>query len=185
MFIIHYKTTNTIIYMILITISIIIATCIYVVYNAIAIAIFGIPESLSNTYYLWKEKNGKGWLFPLMMYAVVILMMPAWISLSEGSNFQFLSFLAPASIMFVGTAPRFKDGDLENKVHTISAIIAAVCSLAWVALVTPYWWVMLIWLGFIALAAILTSSYKTCLVYWLEQIAFGATFTSTIMFANL
>jgi hypothetical protein len=169
--------------MTLTTISIIVATIIYVVYNAICLALFSIPESLSNTYYLWKEKNGKGWLFCLMMYLVVALMMPAWISLSEGSNFQFLAFLAPASIMFVGTAPRFKDGDLENKVHTISAIIAAACSLAWVALVTPYWWVMLIWLGFIALASVLTSSYKTCHVYWLEQVAFLSTFTAAILYS--
>ena len=171
--------------MTLTTISIIVATCTYVAYNAISLALFGVPESLSNTYYLWKERNGRGYVFCLMMYIVVALMMPAWISLSEGSNFQFLAFLAPASIAFVGTAPRFKDFDLENKVHTYSAIIAAVCSLSWVMLVTPYWLVILIWFGYIALASIFTSSYKTCLVYWLEQIAFGATFTSTIMFANL
>ena len=167
----------------LVTISIIIATTIFVAYNAVAIAFFGIPESLSNTYYLYKEKCNKGWLFCLMMYAVVALMMPAWISLSEGSNFQFLAFLAPASIAFVGTAPRFKDFDLENKVHTYSAYIAAACSLLWVGLVTPYWWVMLIWLGLIALASVLTSSYKTCLVYWLETIAFGSIFTAAIMYS--
>lgn len=167
--------------MTLTTISIIIATVIFVAYNAVAIAIFGIPESLSNTYYLYKEKSGKGWLFCLMMYLIVAFMMPAWITLSEGSDFQFLAFLAPASIMFVGTAPRFKDSQLESRVHTVSAIIAAACSLLWVALVTPYWWVMLIWFGFIALASIFTSSYKTCLVYWLEQVAFGSTFTAAIM----
>lgn len=169
--------------MTLTTISIIVATCIYVVYNAIAIAIFGVPESLSNTYYLYKEKCNKGWLFCLMMYLVVALMMPAWITLSEGSNFQFLAFLAPASIMFVGTAPRFKDFELENKVHMTSAYIAAACSLLWVAIVTPYWWIIIVWLGFIALASFITSTYKTCLVYWLEMIAFGATFTSAIMYS--
>jgi len=169
--------------MILITISIIAATVIYLTYNAICLALFGIPESLSNTYYLWKEHNGKGWLFCLMMYAVVALMMPAWITMSEGSDFQFLAFLAPAAIAFVGTAPRFKSDDLENKVHSISAVIAAACSLAWVALVTPYWWTILIWFGLIALASILTSSYKKALVYWLETIAFGATFTSAIMYS--
>lgn len=158
------------------------ATAIYLAYNAVSLAIFGVPESLSNTYYLYKEKWNKGWLFCLMMYLVVAFMMPAWISLSEGSNFQFLAFLAPASIMFVGTAPRFKDSQLESRVHTVSAIIAAACSLLWVALVTPYGWVMLIWLGFIALAAILTSSYKTAYVYWLEQVAFGSTFTAAILY---
>ena len=169
--------------MTLTTISIIVATAIYVAYNAFSLAIFGVPESLSNTYYLYKEKWNKGWLFCLMMYLVVALMMPAWISLSEGSNFQFLAFLAPASIAFVGTAPRFKDSQLESRVHTVSAIIAAACSLLWVALVTPYWWVMLIWLGFIAGASVLTSSYKTCLVYWLEQVAFGSTFTTAIIYS--
>ena len=168
--------------MTLTTISIIVATCIYVVYNAIAIAIFGVPESLSNTYYLWKEKNGKGWLFCLMMYLVVALMMPAWITISEGSNFQFLAFLAPASLMFVGTAPRFKDFSLENKVHTYSAYLAAACSLLWVGLVTPYWWVILIWLGLISGVLAITKTYS-CLIYWLETIAFGATFTSTIIYS--
>ena len=169
--------------MTLTTISIIVATCIYVAYNAISLALFDVPESLSNTYYLYKEKSNKGWLFPLMMYAVVALMMPAWITLSEDSDFQFLAFLAPAAIAFVATAPAFKSDDLENKVHSISAVIAAACSLAWVALVTPYWWMILICLGLFALESIMTSSYKSCLVYWLEQVAFGATFTSAILFS--
>lgn len=169
--------------MTLTTISIIVATIIYVAYNAICLTLFGIPESLSNTYYLYKEKSNKGWLFPLMMYAVVAFMMPAWITLSEGSDFQFLAFLAPSAIAFVGTAPAFKSDDLENVVHTTAAIVAAICSLAWVAVITPYWWMILVWFGFIALAAILTSSYKTCLVYWLEQVAFLSTFTAAIMYS--
>lgn len=169
--------------MTLTTISIIVATIIYVAYNAISLALFGVPESLSNTYYLYKEKSNKGWLFPLMMYAVVAFMMPAWITMSEGSDFQFLAFLAPAAIAFVGTAPAFKSDDLENVVHTTAAAMAATYSLAWVALVTPYWWMILIWLGIIAKYTILTSSYKTCLVYWLEQVAFLSTFTAAIMYS--
>ena len=168
--------------MTLTTISIIVATCIYVVYNAIAIAIFGIPESLSNTYYLWKERNGKGYLFCLMMYAVVAFMMPAWLTLSEGSTFQFLAFLAPMSIAFVGTAPKFKDDKLEGNVHSVSAIIAAACSLLWVALVTPYWVAIPIYVVFEGAKAFFSKTYKTCLVYWLEQVAFLSTFTAAIIY---
>ena len=87
------------------------------------------------------------------------------------------------AIAFVGTAPKFKDDKLEGNVHSISAVIAAACSLAWVALITPYWWMILIWLGLIAMASILTSSYKTAYVYWLEQVAFGATFTAAIIYS--
>ena len=169
--------------MTLITISIIIATIIYVAYNAIALANFGVPHSLSMTYYLWNQKSKKGYLFPLMMYAVVAFMMPAWITMSEGSDYQFLAFLAPASIAFVSTAPKFLDTDLENKVHSIAALIAAICSLAWVVLVTPYWWMILVWFGFVAITAVLTSTYKTSLVYWLETVAFGATFSSAIIYS--
>lgn len=169
--------------MTLITISIIAATAIYLAYNAISLALFGIPKSLSDTYYLWKARNGRGWYFSLMMYSVVALMMPAWITMSEGSDFQFLAFLAPAAIAFVGTAPRFKDTELENHVHMTSAYLAAAFALAWVALVTPYWWVILIWLCIVAAISVLTSSYKTALVYWLETIAFGSTFTATIMYS--
>lgn len=167
----------------LVTISIIVATVIFVAYNAVSLAIFGIPESLSNTYYLYKEKDNKGWLFPLMMYAVVAFMMPAWITMSEGSDFQFLAFLAPSAIAFVGTAPAFKSDDLENVVHTAAAIVAAICSLAWVAVITPYWWMILVWFGSMACLAILTSSYRKALVYWLEQVAFGATFTAAICYS--
>ena len=168
--------------MTLTTISILIATVIYVAYNATALALWGVPPSLSYTYYLWKGRCNKGFLFCLMMYAVVAFMMPAWISMSEGSNFQFLAFLAPASIAFVATAPAFLGSELENKVHSISAGIAALCSLLWIILITPFWWIILIWLAVIALAAYLTKTFGRY-IYWLETVAVGATFTSTIIYS--
>ena len=169
--------------MILVTISIIIATTIFVAYNAVSLANFGIPESLSNTYYLYKEKCNKGWLFCLMMYLVVALMMPAWITLSEGSTYQFLSFLAPTAIAFVGAAPMFRDDELESKVHTGAAVVAAICSLAWVILVTPYWWIILVWVGIIIALSFFTKSVKTSYIYWLERVAFESTFTAAIMYS--
>ena len=167
----------------LVTLSIILATTTFVAYNAVSLANFGIPKSLSMTYYLWKNKCNRGWLFCLMMYLVVALMMPAWITMSEGSNFQFLSFLAPAGILFVGSAPAFLSSDLENIVHQVSAYLAAAFSLLWIILVTPYWWIILVWVGIIAALAFFTKSVKTSYIYWLEMIAFGATFTSTIIYS--
>lgn len=169
----------------LVTISIIIAAAVFLVYNIAALILFDVPQSLSMTYYLLKKQpysNAK-WAFPVMMYLVVAFMMPAWITLSEGSPFQFLAFLAPASILFVGTAPAFLDSKLENMVHQVSAYLAAAFSIAWILLITPYWWILLIWIGLVAIAALLTSSYKTSYIYWLELIAFGATFTSTITYS--
>lgn len=168
--------------MTLVTISIIIATIIFIAYNVFTLASYDVPQSLSMTYYLLKDKSEKlKILFPALMYLVVAFMMPAWLTISEGSAFQFLAFLAPASILFVGTAPAFMSSSLENKVHSIAAISAALCSILWICLVTPYWWIILIWLAIAALASIFTSTYKTSYIYWLEMIAFGATFTSTLI----
>lgn len=167
--------------MTLVTISIIIAAVIFTIYNIAALAAFNVPKSLSMTYYLWQEDNSKlKFTFPLMMYLVVAFMMPAWITLSEGSAFQFLAFLAPAAILFVGTAPAFMSSSLENVVHQVSAYLAAALSILWIILVTPYWWVILMWLSLVILMSIFTSSYKSSYIYWLELAAFGSTFTSTI-----
>lgn len=167
--------------MTLTTICVIAATIIYVAYNAMALIYFGVPESLSKTYYLLKDRWNVGYLFTLMMFSVVFFMMPAWINLSEGSNFQFLAFLAPASIAFVGAAPAFLSSDLQGKVHTAAAILAAICSLAWVCVVTPYWVAILIYVVFEGAKAFFSKTYKTCFVYWLEQVAFLSTFTAAIV----
>jgi hypothetical protein len=170
--------------MTLVTISIIIAALIFVVYNIPTLLAFNVPKSLSMTYYLWQELNSKmKFAFPLMMYLVVAFMMPAWITMSEGSTWQFLSFLAPAALLFVGTAPAFKSSSLENTVHQVSAYLAAALAILWIVLVTPYWWVILIWLALVAIASIMTSTYKTSYLYWLELVAFGSTFTSTIAYS--
>lgn len=169
--------------MTLTTISIIIAAIIYAAYNAISLANFGVPQSLSMTYYLWKNKVNAGFVFPIMMYLVVAFMMPAWISLSEGSSFQFLAFLAPVAIAFVGTAPAFLDDKMECRVHTVAAIVAAVCSLAWICLVTPYWITVPVITVLVGERAWFTKSLRISYTYWLESIAFEATFAAAIAYS--
>ena len=158
------------------------AVMFFLTYNIISLIAFKtVPRSLSMTYYLYKWEKNMGWLFPGMMYIIAGLMMPAWIQLSAGSNFQFLSFLAPACILFVATAPSFLDSYLENRVHSISAYLAAACSILWIILVTEFWWVILIVLGIITILAFATKTVKTSYIYWLEMVAFLSTFISIIL----
>lgn len=165
------------------TICTIIAATIYFVYNVIALAKFGVPKSLSNTYYLYKEQaEWKRFLFPVMMVSMAFLLMPAWLDISEGSNWQFTAFLAAAGIMFVGAAPGFKDNDLTRKVHESSAILAATAAIAWVCLVAQMWYVVVAWAVLVVAAALLTKTFKKALIYWLETIAFMATFTSILIY---
>ena len=98
----------------------------FMIYNTVVLLLFGVPKSLSMTYYLFKDRqNILKVLFPCMMTLLGSFLMPCWIQLSEGSNFQFLSFLSAASLLFVAFAPAFKESDLENMVHQISAYCCA------------------------------------------------------------
>lgn len=155
----------------------------FLIYNIIALLLFGVPKSLSMTYYLFKDReNILKFLFPSMMTLLAFFLMPAWIEMSEGSPFQFTAFLSAAAILFVGAAPAFKDSDMENKVHSIAACICAAAAIAWICLVTPYWYVILIVLGVITAIAIVTKTWKTGYIYWLEMVAFVSTFISIIAY---
>lgn len=159
------------------------AFAIYLCYNFAALSLFGTPPSLSQTYYLYKErKNWQKYLFPGMMTTMALLLVPAWLEISEGSMFQFTAFLTVAGILFTGAAPAFKDDDMTGKVHTISAICAAVFALLWIILVAKLWWFIVAWLILVILIALLTGTPKKGLTYWLETIAFMSTFTSIIAY---
>lgn len=151
----------------------------FIIYNIFALVLFGIPKSLSMTYYLFKDKaDPMKWLFPAMMTLLTFFLMPCWLEISEGSDFQFTAFLSAAGILFVGGAPAFKDSTMENMVHQISAYFAAAAAIAWICLVTPYWWIILIVLGIITVLAIATKTLKTSSVYWSEMVAFLSTFAA-------
>ena len=159
------------------------AFALYLCYNFSALSLFGAPFSLSKTFYLFQER--KSWqkvLFPIMMIGMGLLLLPAWLEISAASPFMFMAFLAAGGIIFTGAAPAFNSSDLENKVHTGSAIFAAVFALLWIIFVAELWWFILIWAILISLVAILTNTWKTSYIYWLETIAFLSTFTAIIAF---
>ena len=164
-----------------ILVLILLAFTIYAIYNTVALGTFGIPKSLSMTFYLFKER--KNWLcvwFPIMMISMAFLLMPAWLELSLNSPFQFLAFLAPSAVIFTGAAPAFKSSRLENTVHMTGAIIAVTTALLWVALVAHLWQVILLWTGVVITIMFISKTIKTSYIYWIETIAFLSTFTALI-----
>lgn len=156
---------------------------IFAIYNIIAIIRFGVLTSLSNTYYLYNSiKKGLGVVFSITLSIVGGLLLPAWLDISDGSNFQFLAFLCCAMIIFVAYAPQFKDDKLTSTVHTASAILSAICGLLWIFIVTPFWYVPLIMGIIFVLIGFITKSLKRCYVYWLEMIAFISTYVTIILY---
>ena len=157
------------------------AILLFVVYNIVALILYGVPHSLSNTHYLFKQSNESlKFLFPAFITLLCLFLIPCWLELSKGSLFQFTVFLSGGSLLFVGASPYFKNGDLEGMVHQISAYMCAGFAILWIILVTKFWWIILIVFGIIAAIAIITKTWKTCYIYWLEMVAFISTFISMI-----
>lgn len=159
------------------------AIFLFAIYNIIVLMLFGVPKSLSMTYYLFKSRqNSLKIMFPTMVVLLCILLIPCWLTLSEGSNFQFLSFLAPMALMFVGFTPLFNDADMHKMIHDIAAYSCVVFALLWIILVTSYWYIILIVFILISIIAIATKTWKTCYTYWLEIVVFISSFVSIIVY---
>lgn len=162
---------------------------IFVTYNAVAISMFGVPYSLSDTYYLFDNKRkGAGYAFTAMMWSMAISLLIAVLPLSDvisdWSNYlTWMIFFGVTAILFVGAAPQFKQyHQMDSVVHTVAAGIAAALCLLWCVIVC--WkiaYILPIWMAIVAVAAFTTHTAKTCKVYWLEMVAFGTTFTTILV----
>ena len=112
----------------------IVALSIIAVYIAATIAIYGeIPISISNTYYIWREKFGFRLLFSFVMWAVGILVVIYWESKCAG-RYEWLPFLSVAGMGFVGAASAYKE-TLTAGTHYTAAAIWAGSAIAFFALI--------------------------------------------------
>lgn len=107
---------------------------IYIMY---AVRMCGVPWSLSDTYYQLKKRNRPAWLFQMAMIIPAMLLMPVWIDRST-DDLQFLAFLSCGGLMFVGSAPLFKE-EFQGRVHYTGTVIAGLATILWVCL-SGMWW---------------------------------------------
>ena len=156
---------------------------VYIVYNTISMILFGVPHSLSMTYYLFKEQGfNLRYLFPILIATMVVCLMPGWIEISEGSTYQFTAFLSAAGLAFVGAAPMFLKDNNVYAVHTTGALVSALFAILWIVLVAKTFDILLICgLGCLLLMFV-TKTTKSSYIYWLENIAFLSTFISIIKY---
>lgn len=128
-------------------ISVLIAFLISVVYIGLVVWTFGVPPSISDSYYLWeKKKKGLGTLFTFWCWGTGFSILPGWLDMT-GESWQFLCFLAAAGLCFVGAAPLFKPKkSTERKVHFGGTIVCVIGTQLWVLIHNPWW--LLLWVLF-------------------------------------
>lgn len=141
-------------------------------YLAFVVAKFGIPQSISDTYYLLGKQ---GWLFQLALAATAFCVVPSLIDASS-ENTKFLAFLACAGLAFVSAAPLFKM-ELEGKVHFTSAYICCGSLVLWQIFNTS-WIIPLACFALVAIPMLKDKKY----MWWMEIATIVSAYVSLIFF---
>lgn len=156
----------------------------FIGYNIYILCKFGLPCSLSYTYYQFESvRNGLGVVFSFMMIFVFGLLIYPWMSvttvISSWSQYlTILPFISCAGCMFVGIAPNIQYSERIEKIHVISALVAAIAAVLWICIVCyKLSYIFLIWVVVIGAIAHFTGTAKSSRDYWFEMAIFGGTFT--------
>lgn len=148
----------------------------FVVYVAAMIVAFGIPASISDTYYLLERKRrGLGWLFTAFCWGVSLTLLPAWLDMTPEA-YQAVPFLAAAGLLFVGAAPQFKLS-LSGPIHYAGAGFCCGFAGLWVILAGAWWTLPASYIVFLALASL---DHKW--MFWVEIAAFVSLYYSYSMY---
>ena len=121
---------------------------------------FGIPTTLSESYYFIYKK----YLFTLVMWLAGFLILPPIMEMTGGDT-QIIPFLSIIGIMIVGAAPRYKEQ--ERTLQIVGATMAGFCSQLWIILYA-YPWTLLTWAILIIWAIGILIESK--LVEWSEEL---------------
>ena len=138
----------------------------YIIYIVIN---YGIPKSISASYYSLKHKAA----FSLVLLLSIILSFNQFMDVTP-DNFKFLPFIFCSGILFVAAAPNFNSSDLTLKVHCVAAIISFVTSQIWAAIIDPT--PLILWLFVLFYIIVKLRKYKhfslvlenTCIKFWTE-----------------
>lgn len=152
-----------------------ISLTILIVYFWKVIKLIGIPWSISDTYCQLKKHGRSGLWFQIAMILSAGILLPEWLEVTEGENYQCCAFLACIGLIFVGSAPCFKL-ELDGKVHIGATIVCGLASLLY-----------MIFAGYTTIPLLLAFPTGFLIykydkpVFWLEIWMFISTYISIII----
>lgn len=137
---------------------------------------FGLQDCYSAYGPLWHEQNPKFNIWSLFTFITPLIMLPAILEASDGSIWQFTSFLCLAPMFFVALTPDYQHHGIQQVIHRVCAAISAVFSILFTALVAPQLaWFML---GYVIIATVCTFAFgKKNWMFWFEMAAYASLYT--------
>lgn len=149
----------------------------FVLYISSIIAMYGIPSSISESFYLL-EKGYKdirwnmSYAFTIFCYIICFSIMPVWLEYTP-KNLQFIPFISASALGFVGTAPYFKT--INKKIHFIAAVICMIFAISWIYTVANQCWYVPLNIAAVIILLCLINNKNW--MFYLEIWAFISLFT--------
>ena len=150
------------------TAFLIISMSVFVLYLTGIILYRGIPNSISDSYYVIGEDRLLSSLFTWFCWLTAITLLPYWLDSGGG----FLSFAACGALGFVGTAPLFKSH--QRDIHFGSAIVCFVSAYIWL-------FINDLILAVISVVILLGFSFAKKRTFWWEVTAFVTIYISLLL----
>lgn len=160
----------------------IISAIIFFSFVVLNVCMFGLKEHYSAYARPWMERSKVSgfnlWSFITILSALLLL--PPLLTSSEGSIWQFMGFLCPACITFVGLTPSGNRSKLATKIHSICAPLAALWAILYIFLnVTSFWWIVP---TYAVLAGVCTLIFgKWSWDFWFEMAAYLCIYTTLFL----
>ena len=116
-------------------ILLVVSLVVFLLYCIITTSLFGLVDSLSETYYKLEEKmDGLGFLFSAVCILLGSSLMYPMIEMSnELWYMELLAFLTAGLLLFVSVSVEYRE-KLSGRIHYTSAILMVVTSQLWVIL---------------------------------------------------
>ena len=150
------------------TAFLIISMSVFLLYLMGIILYRGIPDSISDSYYVIGEDRLLSSLFTWFCWLTAITLLPYWLDNGGG----FLSFIACGALGFVGTAPQFKSH--QRDIHFGSAIVCFISAYLWLFLND-------LTLAVISVALLGLFAFAKKRTFWWEVTAFATIYLSFIL----
>ncbi len=160
------------------TISILLALLLFSGYNIYGVVHYRtIPIHLSESYYYFSKYRQKlGWLFPCLMWVMVVLIIPVWIIINLKMQLPHMTYLiciVGAMVVCVGLLREYHDRKIRKWLHYSVAYIAGISSVLWIFITCPtYRYIPFLLLGVFLILGICTRTAIRGFRYWIELVAF-------------
>lgn len=136
---------------------------VYLAYNGLVTAKYGILKSVSDSYY-WFPRNQNP-LFTFFMWGLGSAML--WLFIVAPTNMWYLG--SAVCLFLTGAAPDFKSSTMTDRVHGTGAVGAIACALAGLTLIDNIYYPA----GLFGPTALLMMYYKVNnKTLWVEHAAF-------------